>query len=73
MSIFPRAGTVLLYCLSAGSTALLHAGVYDFDHRDLTSVEQAIRKPIKVRSKVALRCAGAQAHNAPIVVSAIAE
>jgi hypothetical protein len=43
--------------MSACSTALLHA--YNFDHGDLAGVEQAIRKPIKVRSKVALRFVGA--------------
>jgi hypothetical protein len=48
----------------------LHAAGYDFDDCDLTSVGQAIKKPIKVRSKVALRFAGAKVSNAPIVVSA---
>jgi hypothetical protein len=49
----------LLYWLSACSAALLQTTVYDFDHCDHASVEQAIRKPIKVRSNVALRFAGA--------------
>jgi hypothetical protein len=51
----------LLYWLNACSTALLHASVYDFDldHCDLASIEQAIRKPIKGASKVALRFVGA--------------
>jgi hypothetical protein len=52
----------LLYWLNACSTALLHASVYDFDldHCDLASIEQAIRKPIKGASKVALRFVGAR-------------
>jgi hypothetical protein len=52
----------LLYWLSTCSTALLHTTVDDFDdfdHCDHASVEQATRKPIKVRSNVALRFAGA--------------
>jgi len=49
----------LLYWLRARSTALLHAAGYDFDRGDLASVERAIGKAIKVRSKVALRFAAA--------------
>lgn len=33
------------------------ASICDFDHHDHASVEQAIREPIKVTSKVALRLA----------------
>jgi hypothetical protein len=54
-----RASTALQYWLSACATALLHTSVYDFDHHEHASVEQAIRKPIKVKSKVTLRFAGA--------------
>jgi hypothetical protein len=60
----------LLYWPNACSTALLRPTHYDLDHFDSASVEQAIRTPIKVRSKVALRFAGAWARNAAIVVSA---
>lgn len=49
----------MLYRLSACSTALLRAIRQDLDRFDPASVEQAIRKPIKVRSKVALSFAGA--------------
>src|SRR6266851_4983734 len=58
-SILPRSSTALLYRLSACSTPALHAAGYDFDRSDFASVEQTIRKPIKVRGKVALRCGGA--------------
>jgi hypothetical protein len=68
-SIFPQASTALLYWRS--HAVPLHAAGYDFDDCDLTSVGQAIKKPIKVRSKVALRFAGAKVSNAPIVVSAV--
>jgi hypothetical protein len=37
----------------------LRATGYDFDRCDLASIEPAIREPIKVRSKIALRFAGA--------------
>jgi hypothetical protein len=47
----------LLYWPNACRTALLHAAGYDFDRGDLACVERAIGKPIKVRSKVALRIA----------------
>jgi hypothetical protein len=74
---FPLSSTALLYWLSVCSTALLPAAHCDLDRFDSVSAEQAIRKPIKVRSKVrskvALRFAGAQARNALIVVSTIAE
>jgi hypothetical protein len=53
--MFPRSNTALLYWPSACSTALLHAAGYDLDRCDLASVEQAIRKPIKVKNKIALR------------------
>jgi hypothetical protein len=49
---------------------LLHPTRYDFDRFDSVSVEQAFRKPIKVRSKLALRLTRAWARNARIVVSA---
>jgi uncharacterized lipoprotein YmbA len=48
----------MLYWLNACSTAVLDA-IYQLDRSDLVSVEQATGKPIKVRSKVTLRFAGA--------------
>jgi hypothetical protein len=48
---------------------LLRPTNYDLDHCDSASVEQASRKSIKVRSKVALCFAAAWARHAPIVVS----
>ena len=53
----------MLYWLSACSTALQRASGYDFDHCDLASVEQAIRKADQSRkqSSAALcRCLGPQ-------------
>jgi hypothetical protein len=50
---------------------VLCAAGYDFDRCDLAGVEPTIRKQIKVKSKITLRFADAR--NAPIVVSAIAE
>jgi len=47
----------LLYWLSAYSTAVPDATNYD--PSDPVSAEQATGKPIKVRTKVALRFAGA--------------
>ena len=48
----------MLYWLNACSTAVLDS-IYQLDRSDPVSVEQATGKPIKVRSKVTLRFAGA--------------
>jgi hypothetical protein len=71
---FIRSNTALLYWSTCG-TALLHAIVsyYYFDRFDPASVKQATGKRIQVRSKVALRFAGAWDRNAPIAVSVISE
>jgi hypothetical protein len=45
--------------MSACSTAVPAASLYNFNQGNLAGVQQAIRKPIKVGSKVALRFAGA--------------
>jgi hypothetical protein len=61
----------LLYWPNACSTALLHPTHYDLDRLDSARIEQALRKSIKARSKIALRPAHAWARNVPVVVSAI--
>jgi hypothetical protein len=58
----------MLYWLNACSTAVLDS-IYQLDRSDPVSVEQATGKPIKVRSKVTLRFAGAYARDTAIVVS----
>jgi len=57
----------------ACSAAALDATGYGFDLCDSACLEQAIRKPIKGRSKVALRFTSTSARHPPIAVSAIAE
>jgi hypothetical protein len=66
----------ILYCIALLDKRVQYRAATHYRLRSMLSLarlEQTIGKPIKVRSKVAPRIAGAQSCNAPIVVSAGAE
>jgi hypothetical protein len=66
----------ILYCIAVLAERVQYCVArrrLPLDRSGPVSVEQAAGKPSKVRSKAALRLAGAKARNTAIVVSAIAE